>query len=96
MGGGEREREVEGGGIEINFGGCSFIHARTHARSLAWWWTFTKVSRTFMGADVGERERERWCRVKRYEMRAGIRYFPGDKRVFLPRRAVPPLCPDIV
>lgn len=56
MGGGERE--VEGGGIEINFGGCSFIHARTHARSLAWWWTFTKVSRTFMGADVGEREGE--------------------------------------
>lgn len=86
MGGGARERERKRSKEELKLisplDGCSFIHART----LAWWWTFTKVSRTFMGADV--RERERSCRAKRYEMgirQKGLSSPSSSSRASLPR-----------
>lgn len=87
MGGGEREKEVEGE-IEINFATrWLLVHPRTHARSRG-----GGLSRRCQGHLWGrmlEKERDR---VERNDTK-----WESDKRVFLPppRRAVP-LCPDIV
>lgn len=90
-GGGERERERKRSKEELKLisplDGCSFIHARTHARSRG-----GGLSRRCQGHLWGrmlEKERDR---VERNDTK-----WESDKRVFLPppRRAVP-LCPDIV